>query len=237
MSNKLLDLAWKANVTHTQKLVLISLADQANDDGICWPSVSTTSQRTGLCERATRRALADLEKQGHIKRSYHTGRPTIYTVTPALDAPMHEMHPCTSCPPPLHHMQDTPAPDAYDPCTTSQHNHKEPSLNHQLTIIDAPAKAVAKKVRATRLYADWKLPEEWAEWATIEGMDSLTVRKQESIFRDYWIAKSGKDAAKLDWEATWRNWVRRHLDRKTVKAQPADDFLARHTDRSWAEGL
>lgn len=28
-------------------------------------------------------------------------------------------------------------------------------------------------------------------------------------FVDYWRAKSGKDATKLDWDATWRNWVRR----------------------------
>lgn len=27
-------------------------------------------------------------------------------------------------------------------------------------------------------------------------------------FQDYWAAKAGKDAAKLDWDATWRNWIR-----------------------------
>ncbi|NUS67719.1 MAG: hypothetical protein HOQ41_05155 [Ensifer adhaerens] len=27
-------------------------------------------------------------------------------------------------------------------------------------------------------------------------------------FRDYWRAKSGRDATKLDWAATWRNWMR-----------------------------
>ena len=34
-------------------------------------------------------------------------------------------------------------------------------------------------------------------------------------FRDYWTAKSGKDATKLDWQATWRNWAR------NAKRQPA----------------
>jgi hypothetical protein len=28
-------------------------------------------------------------------------------------------------------------------------------------------------------------------------------------FKDYWCAKPGKDATKLDWSATFRNWVRR----------------------------
>jgi hypothetical protein len=27
-------------------------------------------------------------------------------------------------------------------------------------------------------------------------------------FRDYWCAKA-RDAAKLDWQATWRNWLRK----------------------------
>jgi len=36
-------------------------------------------------------------------------------------------------------------------------------------------------------------------------------------FRDYWTAKAGKDACKLDWKATWRNWCR-NSKRATPKA-------------------
>jgi len=32
-------------------------------------------------------------------------------------------------------------------------------------------------------------------------------------FRDYWRAKPGKDGRKLDWPATWRNWMRTAEDR------------------------
>jgi len=28
-------------------------------------------------------------------------------------------------------------------------------------------------------------------------------------FRDYWLAKSGRDATKVDWNATWKNWLRK----------------------------
>jgi len=34
------------------------------------------------------------------------------------------------------------------------------------------------------------------------------VRHQAERFADYWHAKTGKDASKADWEATWRNWIR-----------------------------
>jgi hypothetical protein len=42
--------------------------------------------------------------------------------------------------------------------------------------------------------------------ASIDEIDS-----QAAQFRDYWIAKPGAQACKLDWEATWRNWCRRGL--------------------------
>jgi len=66
-------------------------------------------------------------------------------------------------------------------------------------------------------------------------------------FRDYWLAKSGADACKADWEATWRNWVRRERERPIVgmplgKAQPvlnrqeALEARNRQVAASWAAG-
>ena len=48
------------------------------------------------------------------------------------------------------------------------------------------------------------------------------VRKTADRFRDYWIAKPGRDAVKVDWLATWRNWVRREAERTTAAAPAAD---------------
>lgn len=65
----------------------------------------------------------------------------------------------------------------------------------------------AKSPRGTALPKDWELPGDWRTWA--EGarpdVDVLTVADS---FRDYWVAKPGKDGRKADWMATWRNWVR-----------------------------
>ncbi|MGB5741636.1 MAG: helix-turn-helix domain-containing protein, partial [Sedimenticolaceae bacterium] len=33
--------AWRQTLTPTLKLVLMALADSADDQGVCWPSVST----------------------------------------------------------------------------------------------------------------------------------------------------------------------------------------------------
>lgn len=62
---------------------------------------------------------------------------------------------------------------------------------------------------ATRLPKDWVLPDEWRGWARTEkGWTSLEAEQVSAQFKDYWIAKPGKDGKKLDWFATWRMWCR-----------------------------
>ncbi|WP_323163356.1 helix-turn-helix domain-containing protein, partial [Pseudomonas viridiflava] len=69
-----------------QKSVLVSLADNASDEGVCWPSVSTIGIRTCLSERAVRNALRWLEDAGILVSSQRFGRSTWYTITPAAYA-------------------------------------------------------------------------------------------------------------------------------------------------------
>lgn len=64
-----------------------------------------------------------------------------------------------------------------------------------------------QRTKGSRLSADWVLPKEWANWAKHERPD-LDLRSVGEQFRDYWSAKAGSGATKLDWQATWRNWVR-----------------------------
>jgi uncharacterized protein YdaU (DUF1376 family) len=84
-------------------------------------------------------------------------------------------------------------------------NHKPRTINQE-PVIDAAPKGSAK---AKRLSGDWVLPKEWGLW-TVDNMkwDSATVRFEADKFKDFWMAKAGRDAAKADWYATWRNWCR-----------------------------
>lgn len=74
------------------------------------------------------------------------------------------------------------------------------------------AKASPKK--GSRLSSDWKLPREWGGWALSQGWPEPMIREEAEKFRDYWIARTGKEATKLDWQATWRNWMRNSKARK-----------------------
>ena len=66
--------------------------------------------------------------------------------------------------------------------------------------------------RGTRLSPDWKLPTEWGQWAVGLGMTREAVIREQDKFRDFWVAKTGANATKADWQATWRNWIRKHLE-------------------------
>jgi uncharacterized protein YdaU (DUF1376 family) len=81
-----------------------------------------------------------------------------------------------------------------------------------------PVKKEAKasqKSHATRLSADWFLPVSWGEWAMAEGFSADTIRTEADNFKDYWNARAGLGAAKLDWQATWRVWMRKLPKGKT----------------------
>jgi len=93
----------------------------------------------------------------------------------------------------------------------------EPSMNHQKEPKGKPSG------RASRLAADWQLPEDWQAWAlgeqaTWNPSHALRVAEQ---FRDYWIAVPGAKGRKTDWEATWRNWVRRE---KPMRAEASTEL-------------
>lgn len=99
-------------------------------------------------------------------------------------------------------------------------SNQEPVTSNQISIAPQPSNAVAiapaKQTKSTRLSAEWQLPKALGEWAVDQGLTVNEVHAEADKFRDYWIAKSGKDATKNDWPATWRNWIR---NRKTPSAE------------------
>lgn len=62
---------WAVNysdVSASEKLVLLILANYADPHGISWPSQRTLKKKSGLAERSVRRILAQMESRGVIRR-------------------------------------------------------------------------------------------------------------------------------------------------------------------------
>lgn len=136
-----MSIAFRAQVTSTQKLVLLALCDSANDAGECYPSVPTLMIKCSLSERAVQAAVGDLERLGQLHRELRIGRSTVYWMTPNADQPPQQVHPRTTrtpaagaptparrAPPPPQQVHPTPAAGA--PITINEPSI-DPSGNHQ----------------------------------------------------------------------------------------------------------
>jgi hypothetical protein len=78
---------------------------------------------------------------------------------------------------------------------------------------ERPSDVVAARPRdqrATRIPDDFAPTPEMIAWARRETPQVGTV--ETARFVDYWRAKPGAAGRKLDWPATWRNWMRRAQD-------------------------
>lgn len=63
-----------ADLSQSETLVLLALADHANDDGLCWPSIAGLAQKARLERRATQYVMKRLEKRGLLQISRGTGK-------------------------------------------------------------------------------------------------------------------------------------------------------------------
>lgn len=105
-----------------------------------------------------------------------------------------------------------------DNASSSEEAHQEPLISSPTDKTTKPPVLISttRRKKGNRLPEDWVLPKPWGEWALSERRDwrEEDVRRCADSFRDYWIAKS-QGATKLDWEATWRNWVRNDRSHRT----------------------
>jgi len=92
-------------------------------------------------------------------------------------------------------------------------NNQELETNNQKPIVNTSQ-------RGSRLAKDFLFTGEWLAFCKEQRPDLQPLQTFEQ-FKDYWCAKPGKDGVKLDWFATWRNWVR---NQKAPKLNPADNI-------------
>ena len=96
----------------------------------------------------------------------------------------------------------------YKPLTINQEPIVE--IKHDASVVLANSNQTAiqpkeKKTLATRLPKDFVFPKEWADFCVQQRPD-LNIQNTFDSFKDYWVA--APKGTKLDWLATWRNWVR-----------------------------
>lgn len=92
-----------------------------------------------------------------------------------------------------------------------------------------------ERKRGTRLTLE-KLPDDWRAYCEEEDPE-LDPDRVWADFRDYWTAKAGSGAVKLDWERTWQTNVRSYRDAPDWKRKPVLKPQSNEIDYSgWLTG-
>jgi len=93
MSIRIMSEVWDGSPLEGRALLVeLALADFANDEGACWPSIGTLSRKARCSESWVHQIIRDLRKRGRIK--VHEGggrnRPNIYqfALNPVVAAPI-----------------------------------------------------------------------------------------------------------------------------------------------------
>lgn len=128
MSVAIMTDVWKMDIPTTEKVVLLALADAANDDGVTWIAVASRNRdskldlqrKTSLSERAVQGAIKRLCAAGHLSRTERPGKGVIYQVNPRTS--------CGPTPaPPAPRSKCAPAANDVDPrssCGETVNNHQ-----------------------------------------------------------------------------------------------------------------
>jgi len=213
MSIRVMSDVWQVNLPDSEKLVLLALADSANDEGHCWPSMATLARKCSKGDRTVQGAIKSLVEKGHLTRNEVIGKGCNYTVHPRRECAPAEPAPRSEQQEPPQRLRDTPAAAADKPSK----NHKQPSKRQE-------ARAV-----------DHELPDDWQPQPfglntesrkIVDGWPPGEAAIQLETFR----AHHGKKGDRFkDWQKAWSTWVlnSRNFRRPQNGKQPDTDGFGR----------
>jgi len=214
MSIALMTLAWQSDIAAGPKMVLLSLCDNANEQGECYPSIALICKRCSMGERTVQGHINTLVNQGCLTRKDRQGHSTLYTIdprricTPAESAPPQKtaVTPAESAPTPAESAPTVPAESA--PRIINEPS-LEPSSNRQgargaeiqsaIFKVDDVEKTVwqdfvilrkAKKAPLTKTVVDGLRREADKAGLTLEAAIRICCESGWQGFKAEWVAKA-----------------------------------------------
>lgn len=182
------------------KLVLMGIANHQGDHG-AWPSIATLARYTNESERSVKRDIQELIKLGELtvqKNQSPMGdqyKTNLYWVT--IEAGVtNGAKPSDS---------SGKSGVTVDGTLTINRNLKE------------------TRDTATKISSDYQPNESLKAWAKATHPQT-DIDQETEKFVDYWLGIGGARGRKLDWDATWRNWIRNSNKYSKSKSTSKDDF-------------
>ena len=225
-----MDLCWRiTGISGTEKSVLVSLADQADETGLCWPSVATTAERTCFSDRAVQKAIHSLAEKGYLTVQVSPGgKSNKYTINPEPRSPL------TVASTPANGEPNSPLNgEPRSPRTTftpnDVHRNGEPrSLNGEprspkpsRTIREPSIKVLRPDDVEDSLWREWVSHRKAKRAAVTEGV--LKTFRQEATKASFTLADAMRKSIDRGWTGFEAEWVARET-RHSAKPMTSKNF-------------
>lgn len=165
-----------------RKLVLIKLADNANDQGECWPSVAYIAEQCEISERSVQNHIQHLVKDGLV-------RIEIRKASSGLNQSN------------LYHLSLKSEGAAFAPYGAGD----APRTSHSFEPVIEPIKPLAKKGAGARRNS---LPENFAPTENHHALAKNLSVSLESEFSTFCDHHRAKGSTFVDWNAALNTWIR-----------------------------
>lgn len=278
MSRVANDWVWKQNIKPaTHKLILLAMADRADEYHCCYPSIARLERDTGLDRKTIQKGISNMIACGLLsdtgKRVGSTNKVRVLRMnigeeqSQKRDALQADNHPKNGNVPkngnnpkngtlndpnfgtlndPKNGMQNHPIEPPNEPLPTSWVSARATAADAQPEFPDPPPEPSphAKPKRKQPLPDDFAVTDAMRAWFAAQGF-SFALQGEHERFCDYW---RGRGEPMKDWEAVWRNWMRKAADFAKPKPQaqrPSGHDLSRMDygetripkDVDWLQGV
>jgi hypothetical protein len=196
MSVRMMSLVWELELPDSEKLVLLALADCANDEGHCWPGMATLAKKCSKSDRTVQLCIKMLCAKGHLTRREVPGKGCNYTVHPIVrfaadprsDNTPEAASPRRDCATPPKPLRDTPEAASGKPSK----KHQEPSKS--------------RRVRRP-IPDDWQPREFGEDTESRKVVDSWPAGELAVQLEQFKANHRGKGNTFIDPQDAWSTWV------------------------------
>tara|TARA_R110000822_G_scaffold14484_5_gene50916 strand:+ start:646 stop:1335 length:690 start_codon:yes stop_codon:yes gene_type:complete len=190
----------------SSKLVMWGIANHHSDSG-AWPAIATLAKYASVSERRVQQIIRGLATMGEIRideqggfgAHYKTNRYWILIQCPK------------DCDGSLQHRTGVKSGDS----GVKSGDMRGEAQGHSgvKPVSPEPNKNLIEPIKRNPTQKAHRLPEDfkpsdknWSEMA--EHFDWVDLKKETHHFIDYWLSVPPGKATKIDWQRTWKNWIR-----------------------------
>ena len=237
MSIKVMTWAWEQELPPLTKLILMAIADHADDSGYAWPGYRGIAKKCGASYRTIQRHVHSLEEQGILKveprqrpdgSSSSNGYTVVYNGTIRDEGVSESLPPTSESPPGW--TEVTPLDDTPDTPLTVIEPSEETTTTKPLTLLELFNEPEWLQTLADVIKPDQNQVIRIRKWA--RKHDEPVLNRVAYSVAEMWPIYKTKNKSIY---ATYMNWVRMEEDREKKRAAPAGVLPRSQQDKYGAE--